>query len=205
LQLKKDFDDVYEAGKMKNEQDFWDRFQNKGVSKMNYQYAFAYSHFNDTNYNPQYPIKCTDSTTGGRYVFYQSAITDTKVPIYAPTTTIPSMFYEAGGLKTIRLLNVYASTKYDATLNGCSALETLIIEGTIGQSGFNVKWSTKLSKDSIISIIKALSSDTSGITITVSKTAVNAIDWSNTVIDGVTYNTFDEVANTKSNWTISLA
>jgi hypothetical protein len=38
----------------------------------------------------------------------------------------------------------------------CVALENLTIDGTIGQNGFNVQWSTKLTHDSLMSIINAL-------------------------------------------------
>ncbi len=48
---------------------------------------------------------------------------------------------------------------------GCSALENLTLYGTIGRNGLNVSWSTKLTHDSLMSIINALadySEDTSG-------------------------------------------
>lgn len=54
----------------------------------------------------------------------------------------------------------FANAFYD-----CGALENLTIEGVIGQNGFNVQWSTKLSHDSLMSILNALadkSTDTSG-------------------------------------------
>ena len=49
----------------------------------------------------------------------------------------------------------------------CDLLENIVIEGKIGQNGFNVSWSTKLTHDSLMSIINALkdySEDTSGTT-----------------------------------------
>ena len=49
-------------------------------------------------------------------------------------------------------------------------LTNLTIEGVIGQNGFNVQWSPKLTHDSLMSIINALkdySADTSGTTYTV--------------------------------------
>ena len=49
-------------------------------------------------------------------------------------------------------------------------LEEIIIEGTIGQNGFNVQWSNKLTHDSLLSILNALedkTSDNSGTTWTI--------------------------------------
>lgn len=78
-------------------------------------------------------------------------------------------------------------------------LENLIVEGTIGQNGFNVQWSTKLSKASITSIINALSTTTSGLTVTISKTAIN-----NAFNGGSTGDEWLNLVATKNNWTISL-
>jgi hypothetical protein len=65
----------------------------------------------------------------------------------------------------------------------------------IGQKNFNVHWSPKLSKASIESIINALSSTTSGLTVTISKTAKEA---------AFTSAEWSALIATKSNWTISL-
>ena len=43
--------------------------------------------------------------------------------------------------------------------NSCNKLENLIIEGTIGNNNFNVQWSTKLTAASLLSILTALSKD----------------------------------------------
>lgn len=143
-----------EEGKQAEYDAFWDEFQNKGGA-MNYQYTFAYSHFTDKNYNPKYPIKCTNTTTGGRYLFYQSQITDTKVTIYAGTTNINYMFADADKLKIIRLLSVYESTTYSNTFTGCSELEEITFEGTIG-TAISFAPCTKLSVDSMKNIISCL-------------------------------------------------
>lgn len=68
-------------------------------------------------------------------------------------------------LRTIEVLRVLENTKFDSAFYQCGSLENLTIEGTIGQNNFNVSWSTKLSHDSLMSIITALkdySTDTSG-------------------------------------------
>ena len=71
LQLKKDFDDVYEAGKEEKSRETWGRFQDGGQAK-SYFYAFAYNRFNDETYNPIYPIRCSNGVQNSRYMFYSN-------------------------------------------------------------------------------------------------------------------------------------
>jgi hypothetical protein len=84
--------------------------------------------------------------------------------------------------------------------------ELILLDGTkIGVNGFNVQWSNNLSHDSIVSIINALSTTTSGLTVTLSKTAVNkAFETSDGANDGSTSTEWTTLIATKSNWTISL-
>ena len=73
-------------------------------------------------------------------------------------------------------------------------------------SSLDMKSCTLLSKASITSIINALSSTTSGLTVTLSKTAVNtAFETESGGADGSTSQEWLALATTKSNWTISLA
>lgn len=110
-------------------------------------------------------------------------------------------------LKTIDkiILNSNGADLYNNAFSRCSALENLTIEGVIGQNGFSVQDCKLLSKASHISIVNALSSTTSGLTVTFSKQAVNkAFETSEGAADGSTSAEWLALANTKSNWTISL-
>jgi hypothetical protein len=110
------------------------------------------------------------------------------------------VFYNCQKLKTIKRL-VLDGLPYVFNNNpfyNCFALENLIIEGEITSTGLTLQDSTKLSKASITSVINALSTTTSGLTVTLSKTAVEtafgsteSAEWTNLIA-------------TKSNWTISL-
>ena len=116
-------------------------------------------------------------------------------------------FQSCTALKTIDkiVLNNGTDTWYSTAFSGCQALENLIIEGVIGNNGFNVQWSTKLSHDSIVSIINALSTTTTGLAITLSKTAVNnAFETSEGAEDGSSSAEWVALKNTKTNWTINL-
>ena len=67
---------------------------------------------------------------------------------------------------TIDKVIVSEKTKFpNSTFQNCKKLSDLTIEGTLGENGFNVQWSTLLTHDSLMSIINALkdySEDTSG-------------------------------------------
>ena len=77
-------------------------------------------------------------------------------------------------------------------------LEHIIFSGEIGKS-ISFAQSTLLDKESIQSIISCLSSNTSGMTLTLSKTAVN-----NAFENGSTGDEWLALVATKPNWTISL-
>ena len=79
-------------------------------------------------------------------------------------------------------------------------ITTLIFEdgSVIAANGLNLTWATSLTKESIVSIINALSATTSGLTVTLSKTAVT------NAFGGVDSAEWQALIATKSNWTISL-
>lgn len=194
---------VFESGKKAERKHYWSVLQNNGEGA-NYRYAFCYSRYDDTTYNPQFDIRCTNAESSAQYMFYDSPITDTKVAIYAPTTNIAYCF-QRSAVKIIREITVYESTTFNNAFQQCNNLEQLTMKGVIGQNGFNVQWSTKLSHDSIVSIINALSTTTSGLTVTLSKIAVNnAFETSEGAGDGSTSKEWLDLIATKSNWTISL-
>lgn len=167
-----DYDDGYakgktdgiEEGKKSEHGTFWDAFQNKG-GRANYYYAFAYGRFTDANYYPKYPILTSGGTTTSRYMFYETPITDTKVEIITNSNNIDHCFNGASDLVTIRKLTVLATTSFNSVFTSCSSLTNLTMGGTIGKNGLNLQWSTKLTHESLRSIIDCLedkSTDTSG-------------------------------------------
>ena len=158
---------VYEAGKRDEREDMWDVFQNGGA-EANYRYAFCYTRFTDETFKPKHDIKCMEADSSAQCVFYQSPITDTKVGIYAPSTNATQCFQNSS-LKTIRLFHVHESTTFPSTFAGCDDLENIRIGGTIGQS-INFSACTKLTHDSLMSIIEHLGVVTSTRTCTLGAT-----------------------------------
>jgi hypothetical protein len=91
------------------------------------------------------------------------------------STDSAGIFGEAKNLKKIEKIIVVESTLYTRFFINNISLEEIRVEGTIAQNGFDIHWSTKLSKASIESILDALSRNPtiSSPTITFSKTAVD--------------------------------
>lgn len=141
--------------------------------------------------------------------FFNYCISLTCVPeivINENCTNITSMFSECRALRTIRKLTFPEKTFNAASVfYNCLALEEITIGGTIGCNGLDLHWSTMLNKASITSFINALSTTTSGFTITFSETAVNnAFATSSGAADGSTSAEWNALVATKSNWTITL-
>lgn len=105
-------------------------------------------------------------------------------------------------------IKVSAKCTYSGTFAYCGSLTKLIfMEGSvIGQNGLDLQRSTLLSKASFESVVGALSTETSGLSITVSKTAVNkAFETSAGANDGSTSAEWENLIAPKTNWTINLA
>lgn len=109
------------------------------------------------------------------------------------------LFSNVYNLETVDALVLQENTSLTGAFNNCKTLKNITIEGTIGQN-LDMKSCTVLSKASIINIINHLSSTTSGLTVTLSETAVISAY-------GTNYLSNQEWLNlraTKTNWTISL-
>ena len=174
LLLKQDFDEVYEAGYEKGKSEgggvdnrydaFWDAFQNYG-NRYHWNNAFFQLGWNDVSYGQiKYPIT---EIRYGRQMFMQSSITDTLMPLdFSNVSAQPvSVFDYCTRLATIRTLTVGESNTFSNWFRECNNLENITFEGVIGKNELNFQWSTKLSHDSLVSIINCLqdkSADTSG-------------------------------------------
>lgn len=106
-------------------------------------------------------------------------------------------------LHTIEVMRCVIKGQYTAVFTSCKALKNITIEGEIGTS-FDIHYSP-LSTASIVSVIEHLS-DTSGATLTLNTNAVNSMVFPYTSpYTNITYNSWDELIATKTNWTISKA
>lgn len=200
---------------------FWDIYQNYGQRTV-YNSAFCNTAF--TRIDPKYNVVATaaDSMMTGlkdlTYVnwekfnlsnvssLYQAfsfcenlESVDTDLAVTSGGATLcNSVFREAKALKCIKKITSYPTAVWKQSFENCKALTHVIFDGTIGQNGLNLQWSTGLDKESITSVIHALSTTTSGLSVTLSRAAVEqafgsteAEEWVNLIAD-------------YSNWTISL-
>lgn len=218
---KADYDEVYEAGKQEEYDRFWDMIQAHGT-RTEYNEAFGkwdceyirpkykdiqLSGYADAIFSLNHSLKKIEKeyfdfsktpsmTTTANYTFFYCdkllEIQDIGLP---SMTSYIGTFQTDLELHTIEKLRCEEGTRWDNTFLNCYELVNIEIEGTIGQNGVNLQWSTKLSKASITSIINALSTTTTGLTVTLSQTAVN---------NAFTAEEWQALEATKPNWTISL-
>lgn len=154
--------------------------------------------------------QCPKGTTvqsGWYYTFYQCPDLEVVEDVGINNAySFNSTFSSSPKIHTIECIYPDENTTFSDTFNWCDALVYLRVNGTIGKNGFNVRYSKKLDKESHISVINALSTTTSGLTVTFSKTAVNkAFETSTGANDGSTSAEWAALVATRTNWTIALA
>lgn len=224
--LEQDVEEAFDRGKQTEYDEFWENalLSTSAIAR------FAGNSWNDKTFNPPYPIYLNGNCN---YLFYVNNCTTLlgKVEKIAPTnamymfqfskiqhitvidlsnlgagTALLTSAFSSNKIVTIALLISSATIMWrNDTFQNATALENVIFEGVIGQNGLNLQWSTKLSKASITSIINCLSTTTSGLTVTLSKVAVNkAFGTSEGANDGTTSAEWTTLIGTRSNWTISL-
>ena len=215
---------VYEAGKKTQYDEFWDNYfvseENLGkyagsgwnyktffpnrdiVIKNNGNYCFYANGLNAHlgQWCADLGINITIAPTSHTYMFSYAKFTGLPQIDFRNAANSNGTFYQSTKLVTIDklILKSDGTDTFNSMFGGCNALENLTIEGVIGQSGLNLQWSTLLSKASITSIINALSTTTSGLSVTLSKTAVETAFGSTTATEWTT------LISTRSNWTINL-
>jgi hypothetical protein len=210
---------------------FWDAYQSNGT-RTNYSYAFGGEGWKNKTFKPKYPITVvngkyafsmsyiymrgwenvdldTSNMTDASFMFqtfYGTIIPTIDISKVTSSYGTQYMFGTCQDLVTIEKLIVSENTKYQTSMfTGTKKLENIIFEGTIANNNLDLSPCTKLSKESITSVINALSSTTTGLKVTLSKTAVNTA-FSINVDDVTTYPEGSEyytLRHSKDNWTFS--
>jgi len=106
------------------------------------------------------------------------------------------MFIGCSNLTSISAIDLSNSVDHGSIFAGCKSLCNITFTGTIGKS-LNMK-DSPLTKESITSVVNALSNTVTGQTLTLKLTAVNNAFGSTTSAE------WTALAGTKTNWTISL-
>lgn len=184
---------VYDAGKQDEYDRFWDVYQGNGT-QTNCDYMFYATRWSNENFRPKYDIRPTSAqnmfarsniagdlteiladlgialsfsnATNVGYAFCATKFTKVGTLDLQKATSHSYIFYDASFLKEIEkiIMPPQNSGTYEGWFSLCTALEKLTIDGEIKRNGFNFNRSTKLTHDSLMSIINALadkSADTS--------------------------------------------
>ena len=185
---------VYKAGQKDERVKTWEQLQ-EGGTRNYYSYAFAYSCWTDDIYHPIYDI----SSTALNYAYYISGITDTKVNIETEGNLVG--LFQNSAIKTVRKLKVVANTAFTQAFTNCSNLENIVFDGVIGTS-LDLRWSKKLTADSLNSITTHLSDEATGQRITLPTTA--EANYNANPPEGAP-DTWAKLVATKPNWTFAYA
>lgn len=220
---------VYEAGKNAEREVFWQSFTANGTRK-HYRYAFFNEGWNDNTFNPPDGLIAPNDA---RYMFENTRITNLyeRQVDFSNATDLRQVFNGSTSIRYVECFDISSSNAgLSSTFSGCINLETITIKttsnkfnfstsmftdclnltnltlvGIITTNGFNVQWCEKLTKESIVSIFNALSKTTSGLSITLSKTAVNTafgidVDDETTYPEGSPYY---QLRHLSDNWTVN--
>lgn len=212
-----------EAGKKAEYDEFWDSINTQNVALA---FGFAGNSWNDTTFKPKKDIILVRNSMG---LFNQNICTNIKQRLqeqnvrldvskvtqftqafyYAATIELPEIdlsnsdnnvqLFTNSKIKSIDKITFKSGVTFVNVFQGCSDLENIRIGGPIDGSGFDIHWSTKLTADSLKSIINALSTTTTGLTITLPTTAQSNYE---AVYGSGSWST---LTATRSNWTIAYA
>lgn len=158
---------VFEAGKDKQHDEFWKLMLNNG-NRASYLRSFAGGRWTDTTFNP--PKTLTMVASNMQACFHSSNIENINIDIDITAVTTAAYMngaFYSGVFKKIQKLIISEKTAfYDVAFYGCTALIEIRLEGTIGTANFDIHWSTKLSRDSLLSILNACNKQSAGVAIT---------------------------------------
>lgn len=215
-------DEVFAAGKKTEEAERW----RNGIENVSSAIGlFSGRSWNDQTFKPQTNIVLKGSANN---CFYNCGVTDLDSAMkesgftldtsgvtstvafssYARITNFPRLdftgcsklqqtFTSHSALLSATIV-LAAKTTYTSVFTGCTNLVDLIVEGTIGQNGFDASPCESLSADSGESIINALSTTTTGLTVTL------PLAWSETFMNKYDATTYSDLIASRANWTISL-
>ena len=229
------YNEGVEAGKKTWYDSFWDMYQNNGERVNYEGAFGETSHtgaWGEDLFRPKYDLVCT---SGAKQMFFKCKCKNIKQALesagvvldtsnakthftqmfqYAATEETPFIdmsdaintswaFGVCNNLISMHI-KVSETTPFNSSFNLSYKIKSLTVDGTIGQNGFDVSYSP-LNKESLTSIVNALSSTATGLTVTLRLAAVNtAFETSTGANDGSTSDEWLALAATKPNWTINL-
>jgi hypothetical protein len=235
-----DYNTGYEAGRKAEYDAFWDEYQEYGRAKQYMYCFAGYGWTDKTfkpKYDIIFNYSCIHTFQYCKITDLVKILNDCGVRLdtsnasniyglfgYSEVTTVPtidasntaSTSWIFGDCKKLKTIEKFVPPKDStiafntSTFQNCGELEEIRIEGTITQNGLNLRWSTKLSKASIYSIIYALAANpdpaVNNPTVTLSKAAVDkAFEMPTGANNGSTSLEWAVLSEEKGAWTKVLA
>lgn len=223
------YSDGCEDGKHNEREAFWNAFTANGT-RTDFSGVFKGKYWSDSNFNPTLTIAPKNGSsmfegtsienslytdkldlskcTSAGYMFGESKVKKLKtIDLRAVTSTYGTFSYS--DLESIDAYYPQTKTSFSFDFDSCSNLTHCIFCSEVAKGGLDMSSCKKLDKESLKSIIQQLSPNTSGLTVTLSHTAV---DYAFIVGDyesgdftwgGASFEWF-ELTHTRPNWTISL-
>lgn len=172
---------VSDVSNMKGQQDyydeFWDVYQDNGNRNS---YSYAFYNWNSDLIKPKYDIM----PTALRSAFYMTSITEAPVMDTSNCTDFHRTFSGCEHLTIIPLINLSSATITTYLFYDCTSLTSITFEGTLN-SDLDIHFSP-LNKESILSLLNAISTDSTK-TYILAKSAVDkAFETSEGAKDGST-------------------
>ena len=182
--------ELVEVGKKSEYDRQWDALQENGSDSMDYRYKFFY--WSNEAYRPKYIVRSTKANMS--YVYQNSRIEDTIVVVdFSAAITCNYAFGYCSKMHTLRMIVAEQNT-FNMAFQAMYALVNVFVTGKFGSS-IDFQWSKLLSKDSLTSIVSALSTNVSGQSATFSQEAVD---------NAFTTEEWNELVATRPNWTFAL-
>ena len=225
------YEQGYTDGKQAQNEEFWNEITVNETRK-DYEYAFYGSGWNDVSFNPERVIKpekavsmfqksyineslYTDNLDFSACVTMQNCFNDnTKVKrlkkidarkVALGWNGMNYAFMNCSSLESIDEFYPPNTAKLFQTFTGCSSLKHIAFMSDIKTSDLNLSSCTLLDKASISSVVHSLSDDARGLSVTLSRAAVNkAFETSEGANDGAMSGAWVVLIGFKVNWTISL-
>ena len=213
---------------------FWDSAQQNG-NRTNYRLGFSGNSWNDVTFKPKYDIIPTDAyqmfrecnitdlkglceelgitfslanATTFQSIFNGAMVTHLGELDTRSADSAAQLLYGCKGIETVDKVILKDDGSQDCsnfTSSECRNLKEIRFEGVIGAGKPDFRWSKELSKQSILSIIYALSETSSGLTVIFSLEAVKkSFETSEGALDGDTSEDWLTGVTWKNNWTFSL-
>ena len=219
------YDEGYEAGKQDEYDKFWDTFQNFGI-RGECAYMFAYA-WNDDIFYPKYSIKlssCNGMFHSTKITRLKSKLDELGITFDLSNCKTLLQMFQSSSVKDIPIIDGRNATSLSYTFGSGAQVETIeklilsdkltnvgnafqnaiylthvIFEGVLEITGLDLHWSTLLDAESYHSLMNILSSNTTGMSVTLPAYEIVKATYDAKYGDGAWALKVVE----KSNWTIA--